>query len=62
MRNQTNQKPGRLEQEKQDIVRRGSKQISDELKDAVDLAYKLSIKKPPYISVETLTNGSSNKP
>lgn len=58
MQNQTNPKPDKLEQEREKLVRRGNQQISDEIKDAVDLAYKLSVKKPPHVVVETLTSGS----
>ncbi len=58
MRNQTNQNSERLERERQEIVRQGEQQISDELKRAVDLAYKLSVKETPQVEVKTLTSGS----
>ena len=58
MSKQTSQQQGQLEREKQKLVRRGSQKISQELKDAVDLAYKLSVKKPPNVEVKTLTSGS----
>ncbi|WP_423906086.1 hypothetical protein [Candidatus Spongiihabitans sp.] len=62
MSNRTTLNPGPLELERQNIVRQGSRQISDELKEAVELAYKLSVKEPPPVKVETLTSGSYKNP
>ncbi|WP_424946188.1 hypothetical protein [Candidatus Spongiihabitans sp.] len=56
MNNQTTPKPDQVEQEKQHLVRQGNQLISDDLKKAVDIAFKLSHKEPPHVKVETLTN------
>ncbi len=58
MNNQPPKNLGQLEQERKEIVRQGNQLMSDELKDAVDLAYKLSFKKPEQVEVKTLTSGS----
>ena len=58
MSKQTNQQQDQLERERQELIHRGNQKMSQELKDAVDLAYKLSIKKPPNVEVKTLTSGS----
>ena len=61
MRNNMKQHPAPLEQERQELVEQGRLQMSDELKMAVDLAYKLSVKKISFAKVVTLTNGTGKQ-
>ena len=59
MNHEIKPKTGKLEQERNQIVKLGHQKISDDLKKAVDLAYKLSVKETPEVKIETLTKGSS---
>lgn len=58
MNTQPNGQQSRIEKERHDLIHRGNQQLSVELKEAVDLAYKLSVKESPQVTVETLTSGS----